>query len=236
MIRSEDSAVDLILVHGLFHGGWCWSRVSPLLAGFTVLMPGLSFASLADDASVVESLIAERKSVGRRVVVVGHSYAGMVISAGGHEADALVYLAAVVPHPGQTMRDAAVGSGTEQLRRVMSANGQTVSLGGSDDDMIAALFNLSPLADFRFARDRLRPVPRALFAEPVANPAWLTTPSTYIVCDEDHSVEPSYQVERSSLMSDSTTIHADHSAYYSTPHATAHIIASTALRMAVRRD
>ncbi|MFF4554406.1 alpha/beta fold hydrolase [Streptomyces sp. NPDC001422] len=109
-----------ILVHGAWHSGQCWQRVTPLLeaAGHRVLAPSLS--GYGDKASLLapdvglDTHVADVTSLLRGedlrdVVLVGHSYAGMVISGAAHQMPErirhLVYLDAMVPEHGESAVD-----------------------------------------------------------------------------------------------------------------------------------
>lgn len=109
-----------VLVHGGFHGRWCWERVTPVLeaAGHTVYAPSL--AGLAERAAelspevglethiqeLVELILAQDM---RAVILVGHSYGGMVITgvvdAVPEQVAHLVYLDTFVPRDGEAMAD-----------------------------------------------------------------------------------------------------------------------------------
>ena len=113
-----------VLVHGAWHGGWCWRKVSPLLrrAGAAVYAPTLSglggrahlrsrMPAAAFDldlhiADIVGLLEAEELE---QVTLVGHAYAGMVISGAAELCPQrlahLVYLNGVVPQNGESMAD-----------------------------------------------------------------------------------------------------------------------------------
>jgi pimeloyl-ACP methyl ester carboxylesterase len=119
MSDSPAGAVrEYVLVHGAWHGAWCWTRVVPglLAAGHRVVAPTLT--GLGDRAHLagaqvtlathVEDVLAaiEAEELGDAIVLVGHSYGGNVISG---VADAIreriahcVFLDAVVPPPGAT--------------------------------------------------------------------------------------------------------------------------------------
>jgi pimeloyl-ACP methyl ester carboxylesterase len=110
----------IVLVHGHCHGAWCWERVVPLLrtAGYPVWTPTLtgmgerrselrSEIGLNDHIRDVVDLV-EREDL-RDVVLVGHSYAGMVIAGAAarlaERIGALVYLDAPVPAHGESLFD-----------------------------------------------------------------------------------------------------------------------------------
>jgi pimeloyl-ACP methyl ester carboxylesterase len=104
----------VLLVHGAWHGAWCWDRVlGPLRAlGYkpeAMDLPGHgdspeSFTDLHGDADAVASRL---DAIGEPTLLVGHSYGGMVITdAGVHEAvGALAYVCAFMPKAGQSLMD-----------------------------------------------------------------------------------------------------------------------------------
>ncbi len=111
----------IILIHGAFHTGACWSLVAPLLSkhGFIVQTPTLPgqrgnprnplFVSLK---SYVDDIIKLAESLDAPATLLGHSLAGFAISAGAERRpelfSRLIYLTAAIPKPGRsTLRDAA---------------------------------------------------------------------------------------------------------------------------------
>jgi len=111
--QGDGTPRPMMLVHGAWYGGWCWERVVPLLGrrGFAVTaptLPGIAHRSAEAAAATldthVEDLCALLRSLDLRdVVLVGHSYGGMVISVLAERERArirkLVYLDAFVPDP-----------------------------------------------------------------------------------------------------------------------------------------
>jgi len=172
-----------VLVHGAWHGAWCWDQVAALLrrAGQQVYAPTLT--GLGESASlltpnigldthvqdVVELLQQEDL---QQVILVGHSYAGMVITG---VADArpqriknLVYLDAVVPHDGESMADIAplvinvfrreaqkTGAGW----RVNPPRVRPAALGG--------LFGITQEPDLSLVRAKVTPQPLKTFLQPL---------------------------------------------------------------------
>jgi pimeloyl-ACP methyl ester carboxylesterase len=109
---------DFVLVHGAWHGAWCWKRVLPALwrAGhraFAVSLTGvgerahLMSPSITLDTHVADVLAVIDAEELRSAVLVGHSYAGMVITGvadripDARQLEHVVYLDAVVPRPGE---------------------------------------------------------------------------------------------------------------------------------------
>ena len=107
-----------LLVHGSWHGGWCWSRLAPLLeeAGHRVLTPSLTghgdrkhllspSVGLETHVEDIVNLLTYEDL--RDVVLLGHSYGGMVVAGAADRAaeriGMLVYLDAHVPANGQSM-------------------------------------------------------------------------------------------------------------------------------------
>ena len=113
-----------VLVHGAWHGGWCWNKVTPLLrkTGAEVFVPTLS--GLGEKAHLAQRMdprdidldlhvqdvirLLEYEDL-QQVILVGHAYAGMVISGVAEEChnriDHLVYVNGVVPSDGESMAD-----------------------------------------------------------------------------------------------------------------------------------
>ncbi|MFO0597549.1 MAG: alpha/beta hydrolase family protein [Myxococcaceae bacterium] len=103
-----------VLVHGAWHGGWCWAEVIALLKerGHTAVAPTLTgLAERAKELSAEVNLTTHVDDVVKacdgleHVILVGHSYGGLVISAAvdrlAPKLDRLVYLDAFLPEPGQ---------------------------------------------------------------------------------------------------------------------------------------
>jgi pimeloyl-ACP methyl ester carboxylesterase len=111
-----------VLVHGAWHGGWCWTTLAPLLraAGHAVFTPTLTglgerahqLAPAVDLATHVLDVAAVLECEDlREVILVGHSYGGMVIAGVAAQAEPrvaqLVYLDAFLPDDGRAVQDYA---------------------------------------------------------------------------------------------------------------------------------
>ena len=105
-----------LLVHGAWHGGWCWERVTPLLDGDvrTVDLPTVhAGGAFADDVAAVRAVLDEMDGP---VTLVGHSYGGAVISeAGTHPTVGhLVVVAGFVLDAGETTISNAAAADSAQ--------------------------------------------------------------------------------------------------------------------------
>ncbi len=112
---DEPTPATVVLVHGAFHGAWCWDRVVPLLEAQGVPVVAFDLPGHGADPRPPgdlhehgDALRAVLEGIDGPIVVVGHSYGGAVISDGAAGVDGvvhLVYLAAIVadagPAPGR---------------------------------------------------------------------------------------------------------------------------------------
>ena len=185
-----------LLVHGGWVGGWYWRRVTPLLeaAGHRVLTPTLTGlgerAHLCGPAIDLDTHIEDVANVIqyedlRDVVLVGHSYGGMVITGVADQAAErvahLCYLDAFVPEDGQALAD-LVGPA------IIAAAREKAHL-SSDGSRVPMLFPLAAVGvekdeDVIWMTPRLTAHPLHSMLQPIrlANPAARTLPRTFIYC------------------------------------------------------
>ena len=97
---------SVLLVHGAWHGSWCWEIVQNGLIenGVDTHSVNLPFTGVEDDISAVREAIA---SIDNEIILVGHSYGGIVISKAAEDTEKitqLIYLCAILLEPGETMQ------------------------------------------------------------------------------------------------------------------------------------
>lgn len=164
-------AKTFVLVHGAWHGGWCWRRVADLLAkrGHTVFAPtltGLGAASHLLSPSVgLDTHIADVANLIRwerlaDIVLVGHSYGGFVISGVAEQAEpaigAIVYLDAFVPEDGHSMAENGTPATRERVRLALERgedaipprSAESFNVNAADRAWIDALCTPQPLGCF----------------------------------------------------------------------------------------
>lgn len=187
-----------VLVHGGGHGGWCYGKVAPLLrqAGhevFTPTMTGLGERAHLVSADVdldlhIRDITAVLHSEDLRdVILVGHSYGGMVITGVADRATdrigRLVYLDAANPVNGQSLVDVAgpIIEATRPMGKVVDGM-ELVLLPSPDAGM---LYGVGDPDDLAWMADRLTPHPWKCFEQPLqlTNEAALwAIPRYHIVC------------------------------------------------------
>lgn len=175
-----------ILVHGAWHGGWCWKKVAPLLraAGHVVLTPTLT--GLGERAHLLHSEIDLETHIQDLVqtiqyedldgiVLVGHSYAGMVIAGAGavvrDRLRHLVYVDAFLPDNGKALSDYAPVPPTRE-------DGWRIPPIGRPE-----AFDVTDAHDVAWMAPRLGDQPVRTFTQPVRLARSLRKiPATYIQC------------------------------------------------------
>lgn len=190
------STDNILLVHGAWHGGWCWDRVVPFLqaAGCTVsapTLPGLSDDSISKAApglqDHIDAIVAEIDRIEGQVLLVGHSYGGMVITGALDRRPAsiggLVYFDAAVPSDGQSFASHIPGIDADAIARREIAF-RSMAGGG---DWIAVppfeMIGISNEADRAWMAPQLMPHPLRTWLEPLhSSPDTLrNTPKTYVL-------------------------------------------------------
>ena len=184
----------VVLVHGAFADSSSWNGVITILErdGYTVVAAPNPLRGVRVDADVVTSVV---KSIDGPVVLVGHSYAGSVISeaaVGQSNVKKLVYVAAFAPDAGETGK--FPGS---TLGPALAPPVQQIS-GGNDLYILQARFPDQFAADLPMAQARLmaagqRPISESALSEASTEAAWRNVPSWFIYGDKDKNIPPAVQ-------------------------------------------
>jgi pimeloyl-ACP methyl ester carboxylesterase len=183
---------NFVLVHGAWHGGWCWRRVLPLLreeghGAYAVTLTGTGERShlLSHDIDLsthIEDVLALiRCEELDNVVLVGHSYGGMVITGaadillqdGSATVKQLIFVDAIAPYPGESWSsqhsaevvasrtDAGTASG---LLSLPPPDANVYGLTGKDLEWVCRRQTLHPfgvyLDPLNFNFDQLQKIPR----------------------------------------------------------------------------
>lgn len=220
------SMQTIMLVHGAFHGPWCFDPLVKVLArrGVSSICPELPLTSLADDAAAVGRAL---DSVSGPIVVLGHSYGGAVVTvAGNHPAvSRLVLLAALAPDDGE-----ATAGGPVEIDPGFISALQPSAAGPLEVDPKRAAELFYPDAtpgDAAAAASRLRPGNTGLPEERVERAAWRRRPTTYVVCAGDPIILPRAQRALAKRTSGEVReIPGDHSPFLARPDELADLLQS----------
>ncbi|MFK7896624.1 MAG: alpha/beta fold hydrolase [Myxococcota bacterium] len=255
---NESAPTPIILVHGAWHGAWCWAgfqaeldrRGLPSLA---IDLPGHGastedFGGLLDDAlylsRVLDSLARKSENPGQKRILVGHSYGGAVITQAAmreqtprDDIDHLVYVAAFAPEAGESVSAALEKMYTGADDATGGSLLRTSVLPQEDDSTTLdptkakdLLYADCGAAEIAAAIHRLCPQPNATMREAVTGNPRASLPSTYIRCLRDRAIEPSVQAQMAKRCDRSVDFDTDHSPFMSAPLALADQLESLALK------
>ena len=230
-----------VLIHGAWHGGWCWEEVVPLLEaeGHTADAPDLPGHGddPGDPADATLELYADRvaeavEAAPGRAILVGHSMGGMPISQAAERLPervaALVYVAAFLPRDGESLL-AIEGRNprpTVPPAAVPSADERTLTI--PKEKHRELFYAQVPPGTMARAQSRLTPqATAALLGEVRLTPERFgAIPRHYVACTEDGAV--SYELQRMMIERDPMVrVHAlpsDHSPFFSDPGGLAAIL------------
>jgi pimeloyl-ACP methyl ester carboxylesterase len=188
------SKPTIVLVHGAFGDASSWRGVFDLLDGgeYTLLAAALPLRGVASDVAYLEAVIDELDGP---VVLVGHSYAGCVITVAGtsDKVAGLVYVAGFVPDEGETIADLqarfpSLAMGNFLQPRSLPDGSAELSV---DPDRFQNVFCADVPDDVAaFMAHAQRPLVVTVFEEPAAAAAWRTKPSWGVYGTGDQPIAP----------------------------------------------
>jgi pimeloyl-ACP methyl ester carboxylesterase len=225
-----------LLVHGSWHGAWCWRDVLPLLrdAGHeaeAIDLPGHGQdRTPAQDVTLdayADALVAALRP---DTVLVGHSMAGYPITAAAERAPKriarLVYLAAYVPLSGLSLVEMRKRGPRQPLLEAMVRSDDGITVGLEPAQIAAKFYHDCPEGTLDYARERLVPEP----LRPTETPLDVTErsaaiPASYILCEDDRAVPPEYQAEMASRLDGRHGLPCGHSPFFARPAELAELLA-----------
>ena len=223
------------LVHGAWHGAWCWERLQAELEqrGHRSVAVDLPCddpsAGLARNAEIVIDALGDADDV----VLVGHSLGGITVPvvADRRPVRRLVFLCALVPRPGKTMDEVLISAGdvlSPEFQRFEQIVHEDGSVSWQDDQAIEAFFHDCSPELASWAASRLRRQVWTTTQEPSPLAKWPDVPSTYVVCADDRTVSPDWsrRVAKEWLDADLVELPGGHSPFLSRPERLADVLES----------
>ena len=229
MAELSKSPATIVLVHGGFVDGAGWEGVYNVLKkdGFNVSIVQNPTTTLADDVAATKLVIAQAQGP---VVLVGHSYGGVVITESGTDpkVKGLVYITAFAPDKGESVQSLIANPppGAPVPPILPPQNGYLF--------LDKAKFRASFAGDVSeakaaFMADLQVPWGVNALAGEVTEPAWKSKPSWYLIATEDKMIPPPAQRQMAARAGATVAEAAgSHAIYVSKPEAVAALIAKAA--------
>lgn len=190
---ATEKAVSIVLVHGGFVDGSGWQGVHRILSreGYEVIVVQNPTVSLADDVAVTKRAIAAAK---HPVVLVGHSYGGVVITEAGTDPKvrSIAYIAAFAPDQGESVETLIANPAPgAPVPPILPPQDGFLRL---DSGKFAASFaaDVDPAAA-QFMADSQVPWGVNALAGKISVPAWKSKPTYYLVASDDRMIPPAAQ-------------------------------------------
>lgn len=234
--KSSQGARNIVLVHGAWADGSCWSKVIALLEakGFHVVAVQNPLTSLADDVAATKRIIALQDGP---VILVGHSYAGVVITEAGNDPKVigLVYVAAFAPGEGESINSVSKAYPPAPLGSELRPDAQgflTATRRGIAEDMAQDL----PEKEQQILTATQGQTAAAVFGATVTTAAWKSKPSWAVIAGNDRAIPPKLEKdEAASIKATSITLPSNHLAMLSHPREVAEVIEQAAAKSKLNR-
>lgn len=226
---SEESTKTIVLVHGGFVDGSGWEGVYNILKndGYNVVIVQNPTISLSDDVAVTKRAIQAQDG---QVILVGHSYGGVVITEAGNnpKVTGLVYIAAFAPDKGESVssliKDPPPGAPVPPI--LPPQDGYLFLDKSKFRESFAADVDQEKAA---FMADSQVPWGVEALDGAISEPAWKTKPSWYLVATDDKMIPPPVQRFMSERAGSTVVeVAGSHAVYVSQPVAVAKLIEEAA--------
>ncbi|GGA63973.1 alpha/beta hydrolase [Edaphobacter acidisoli] len=220
--------VTVIVIHGAWADGSSWEPVIRRLQqqGFNVVAAPIPLTSLSEDAAALRRTIVRTQGP---VIVVGHAYAGAVVGTAQDErVKALVYVAALAPDEGETVADVFYHDEPHPKAPHLAPDSDGF-IWMPDESFSEAFAQYATAEQIALCRAVQRPISAKSIREPVASPAWKTTPAWYLIAEEDRMINPKTQRFMAQRMKATIRSFAvDHTPLLTSPDKVADIICEAA--------
>ena len=183
--------VSIVFVHGLWADGSCWNEVAPSLIaeGHEVISVQNPLSTLADDVAATQRAFAKLEAP---IVLVGHSWGGVVITAAGSnpKVKALVYVAAFAPDANETIGELTQAYPAALLQHLEFVDGYLWLTREGIQKHFAADLSEKQWELIHYTQG---PAAALLLGEKMTSPAWKEKSSWYIIAKNDQAISPVLQ-------------------------------------------
>jgi pimeloyl-ACP methyl ester carboxylesterase len=188
-VRAQGDKPTVIFVHGIWADGTSWAAQIDALQneGYPVISVQNPITSLADDVAATKRAIARAKG---KVILVGHSWGGFVITQAGNDPKvvALVYVAAFAPDAGESVPTLSANGPANDLAKYFEPQDGFIYLSRAGVGTVFAQDLSSKQQDMIYATQI--PASQTVFGDKSGEPAWKTKPSWFIVSKSDNAISP----------------------------------------------
>lgn len=242
---TKYDAKHFVLVHGAWHGAWCWAKTMTLLEADGHRVTTLDLPSHGVDAAPPATVTLEAyagrvieviDAIDQPVILVGHSMGGIVIStvaeARPERVEKLVYLSAFLLPNGSSLLDvAAQDAGSLATPNLIVKPAEGV-VDVNRDALREIFYGNCEREDLNLARVLVKPNPLAPFATPLvlSTANYGSVRRFYVSCIKDQAISPAAQQSMYTTMpcEGVYTLHTDHSPFLSQPKQLASVLATIA--------
>jgi pimeloyl-ACP methyl ester carboxylesterase len=204
--RQQASVSSVLFVHGAFLDGSCWAKVILLLKekGISAIALQNPLRSLADDVAVVRRALTCQN---RRVLLVGHSWGGAVITEAGDDPKVagLLYVAACAPDAGESFEDWARPYLHGAVGPELRPYGEDGYLALTKQGIRKTLAPDIPGDESDLLYATQAPIAMRCFSDKLTKAAWRSKPTWHIVAENDYTIPPAAERDSAARM-DATTL------------------------------
>jgi pimeloyl-ACP methyl ester carboxylesterase len=192
-----------VLVHGAWHGAWCWDKLVPELERLGHRVVTLDLPGAGQDNTPVESITLDSyaarvtetlDTLDEKAILVGHSMGGMSVTAAAElrpeKIKTLVYLTAMLPRNGESLFDIEGRNENSSVPEAIVPSGDGRTANVLPDRIKDLFYHDCSDEDIEFAMERLSPQPMAILEAPVSlsDENFGSVPRCYIECLDDHAI------------------------------------------------
>lgn len=195
MTNAKYQNLTAVLVHAAWADASSWNAVTSLLLdlGLRVKSAQIPLSSLSEDVTALKRLL---RQVDGAVVLVGHSYAGAVITAAGADnpqVKALVYVAAIAPDEGETVGELFHRAEPNPNTRPQLAPDEDGFLWLPEGGFSEAVAPDASKDETALMQINQHPIALKCLGEPMTKPAWKQKPSWFLVAEKDRMISATMQ-------------------------------------------